>query len=423
MTLTVLARASARAACLVAVLLLCSCSEAPRFDFSVPPTFSVRDPVFVDVMESLAGRPACGGNRVTILRNGGEAYPAMLKAIAEAQRSVSFETYLFWDSKIAREFVDAIAERAQAGVQVRLMLDSWGCRHLGRRLIKKLRSAGARVEFFNKLKPCRPRDYFNRTHRKIMVVDGKVGFIGGLGVHDDYAGNGDSPGHWRDTHARIEGPVVRQLQSAFAQNWLELTHELLVGPEHYPELKRVGDHQCQIFTSTPLAPMTGPEVFYLIVLSAARESIYLATAYFVPHKALLRELTAAAQRGVDVRLILPGSRIDVPAVRYAARRRYGKLLKAGVRIYEYQPSCMHAKTVVVDGYWATIGSANLDNWSFRFTYEANLNVYGEDFAAQMKAMFEDDLTRCKEITLENWENRPWSDRLAEEVTTHLDDNL
>lgn len=387
------------------------CATVRRYAYYPPLTSEEAD--IQAALTIAAGNEAVDGNRVDLLENGEQIFPLMLAAIRGARSSIHLEPYIFTDSEIGREFMGTLAERARAGVEVRLLLDSWGTPGFGEANERLLRAAGAKVVYFRPTSLRNLRKIHLRTHRKILVVDGKTGFTGGICIDDEWTGDGTDPEHWRDTMVRVEGPVVRQMQAAFARAWLQATREVLTEQALFPELPVANGKRCQLMESTPGFDGNPARISFLVAVNAARESIDITTAYFAPDHVALGALERAARRGVRVRLLLPGKHTDAPPTRHAGRSDYGKLLRAGIEIFEYQPAKLHAKTVVVDGKWASVGSTNLTPRSLFFNLEANLNVFDSGFAGKMRAMFERDLARSQRITLEAWKARPLGDKLAE----------
>ena len=370
------------------------------------------DPGFVRSMAGLYGSNLIAGNRIDTLVNGDTIFPAMLAAIRSAQTTINFETFIYWSGDIARRFADALVERARAGVAVRVLLDWAGSRRMDQELLTEMRAAGVQVVRF------RPPHWYtldrinNRTHRKLLIVDGHVGFTGGVGIGDEWLGDARNPGEWRDTHFRITGPMVAMLQGAFAANWVEDTGELLTGACHFPDLKPSGATVAQIVAST-----TGSRnylhMMLMTAIAAAERHIRIATPYFVPDDVALGQLRDAAARGVEIDILVPGEHTDSELVRRASRHFWRTLLEAGVRIHEYQPTFMHAKLMVVDTVFASVGSTNFDERSFRLNDEANLNVFDAGFAREMIDVFERDLSCARAVTLQAWEARPLRQRLID----------
>ncbi|HEY6929766.1 MAG TPA: phospholipase D-like domain-containing protein [Thermoanaerobaculia bacterium] len=377
-------------------------------------TFSVRDPAFMPSAHALANPSPLKGNRVELLENGDQIFPAMLAAIDGARETVNLETYIFWSGTIASRFRESLAAAARRGVEVRVVLDAVGTgRKLAEGDLRAMREAGCVVEFFHKVRPWMLDALNHRTHRRLLVVDGRVGFTGSSGVADAWLGNADSPEHWRDTQVRVEGPVVAELQAAFQETWGEVRGEALAGDRFYPRLEPAGPAQAQVLSSSGRASSSATKLLYAVSIAAASERILLANSYFVPDQEAVELFSDAAKRGVDIRILVPGKFNDVPMTKAAGKSGFGGLLNAGIKIYEYQPTMMHTKTMVVDGLFATIGSTNFDNRSFRLNEELNLTVYDGDFASKLERSFWEDLKKSRPYTLRDWERRPLKERLAE----------
>ena len=385
--------------------------------------FGVRDLAFLQTMHALTGAPLSEGNHVTILKNGVEIFPPMLAAIRAAKKTINLEFYIYWDGEIGRAFAEALAERARAGVQVKVILDAVGSAAMSQSLIDFMARNGVDLEWYHPLRWYTLSRFNHRTHRKLLIVDGEVGFSGGVGIADNWQGDADSKDHWRDTVARVEGPVVTQMQFAFMDNWVKSRGQLLTGLDYYPQVERRGPHLTQVIKSSPTEGSSAVKLLYIVSIVSATRSIYISNAYFVPDRDTIRALEGAVRRGVDVRVIVPGEFTDVPLVRQASRMHYELLLRRGIRIFEYQPTMMHAKTMVVDGYWSTIGSSNFDDRSFRLNDEVNVNVYDDEIARQMEAMFFHDLAQSNEITLRYWFHRPRLARLKEKLADILKPQL
>ena len=382
--------------------------------YALPHDFRVTDPTFLP--SALPGPPLTAGNKVDILENGVGIFPAMLESIAAAKKTVNFEAYIFWSGEVGSRFRDALAERASKGVEVRVLLDAVGSSDLKLKPgdVDLMRRAGCHVEFFHPTKPWTIWTFNHRNHRRVLVVDGRVGFTGGVGFADEWAGNADSPEHWRETAVRVEGPAVRGLQRAFQENWSEETGEPLVGDAFFPELEPAGSSSAAVVPSSPLAAMSGARRVYAISLAAATKEIWIANSYFLPDHEIADLLVAAVKRGVDVRIIVPSDEHnDVPATKAAGRADFGPLLRGGVKIFEYEPTMFHLKTMVVDGIFSTVGSANFDERSFNLNEEINLFVYDADFGGLMRERYERDLTKSRPYTLAMWNHRPWKKRFTE----------
>ncbi|CAH0309456.1 putative cardiolipin synthase YwiE [Massilia sp. Bi118] len=374
--------------------------------------YDTNDPQFRRSLGVLLGPPLVEGNKVEVLLNGDQIFPAMLKAIREAKKTITFETYIYWSETIGKEFADALAERARAGVKVHLMLDYIGSLKMDDASMDALRKAGVQLHRYHKPVWWKLARLNNRTHRKLLIVDGRIGFTGGVGIADKWRGHGQDEDHWRDTHFRVEGPVVGQMQAVFNDNWTKATGVVLDGEAYFPALKPQGDSPAQMFSSSITGGGESMHLMYLMAITAARHTIHLSNSYFVPDELAVKALVAAARRGVDVRIITPGKIIDSDVVRAASRERWGELLKAGVKMAEYQPTMYHVKALVVDSLLVSVGSTNFDNRSFSLNDEANLNVLDPVFARQQEAVFEQDWLRSKPVSLQQWEDRPLHDKAA-----------
>jgi cardiolipin synthase len=382
----------------------------PRW--SLPHRFGVSDPTFVP--SALAGTLMTSGNRLEVLENGARIFPAMLDAIAKARRSVDFEAYIFWSGSVGGRFRDALAERARAGVPVRVLLDALGSgRKLSRADLAAMRRAGCRVAWFHGLKPWDRGSVDHRTHRRILVVDGRVGFTGGVGFADEWRGDADAKDHWRDTQVRVEGPAVEDLQGAFQENWTETTGETLAGDDFFPAPAAAGAARAAVVASSSRYSTADVERLYAVAIAAAERRLDVANSYFLPGDDEVRLLASAARRGVAVRILVPGRVNDVPATKTAGRAAFGRLLAGGVRIWEYRGTMFHPKLMIVDGRFSTVGSANFDARSFRLNEEVNLASDDPRFAADLEADFDRDLSRARPYTLAEWNSRPLAQRLGE----------
>jgi len=359
--------------------------------------YSARSTEFRQAAGNLLGPDFIGGNSISTLVNGDEIFPAMLSAIRSAKRSINLETYIFWDGAIAKQFTAALSERARAGVAVNLILDAQGTAKMGMENSAQLKSAGAQIVKYHSVLWPDPRRYNNRSHRKLLIVDGTVAFIGGAGIADLWAGNADSTKHWRDNHYKVTGPVVAQLQASFVSNWLKTRGDVLHGPKYFPPLEDSGSLQAQTIRSG--AHYENLDLMYLLAIAAAKKSLRIENAYFLPDDLVRKELVNAAKRGAKVEIIVPGNKIDQKLVRSASRRHWPELISAGIKIYEYQPTMVHVKLLIVDDKFVSVGSGNFDNRSIRLNDEANLDVLDSDFAAQQVHLFELDKRQSREIPL------------------------
>jgi cardiolipin synthase len=357
--------------------------------------YALSDPQFRREMSVMLGPSISSGNSVTALHNGVQIFPAMLDAIRNAQTSITFETYIYWSGDIGEKFSAALIERAKAGVPVSVVIDWVGSAKMDRALIDRMEDAGVRVMRYRPLKWYNLRRLNHRTHRKLLVIDGRIGFTGGVGIADVWEGNAEGPDHWRETHFRVEGPVVAQFQAAFNDNWIKTTGELL--------------------NASPAGGSESMHLMYLLAVAAAKQSIDMAAAYFVPDELAMQAFEAARKRGVRVRILVPGPHIDTETVRIASKATWGRLLRSGVEIYVYQPTMIHTKLLIVDRELVSVGSTNFDPRSFRLNDEANLNVYDTTFAGQMTEVFEKDLAPTVRYTLEMWSRRSLKEKLIEKL--------
>ncbi|MDQ3723234.1 MAG: phospholipase D-like domain-containing protein [Actinomycetota bacterium] len=372
---------------------------------------------FMRATEALTMAPIAHGNDIELFINGDAIFPAMLETMAGAKRSLNFLSYLYWSGDIAGQIAAALVKAAQSGVEVNVLLDAVGSVKMDRQLVRDMEDAGVTFAYFRPPKPYAIRRVNNRTHRKLLIADGEVGMCGGVGIADQWTGNAQDPDHWRDTHVRVRGPIVRGLQGAFAENWLEATGDVLVGPAYLPELGPVADEGAmQVVRSTAEVGDTNVEALYFLAIACARETLHLTSAYFAPRPAFVEALTDAAERGVDVRVLVPGQHIDKGAVRQAGRSVYEQLLEGGVRIYEYSPTMIHAKTLSIDGAWSSVGSVNFDNRSFQLQDEVTLCVCSRDFAGKLDEQFRQDLERSEEIDLDRWNGRSLPARATQAIT-------
>ena len=397
----------------VGVLALNLMAGEKQITYRVEHEYEVADPQFLRSMGVLLGPGIVGGNRVATLLNGDQIFPAMLDAIRSASRSITFETYIYWSGDIGRAFAEALSERSRSGVKVHVLLDWLGSQKMDENALDLMREAGVEVERYHPVRWYTLSKLNNRTHRKLLVIDGKVGFTGGVGIADKWTGNAQDPDHWRDTHYRVEGPAVAQMQSTFMDNWTKVTGKVLHTTDYFAQTQSAGTHFAQVFQSSAEGGSESMHLMYLLSIAAASKSIHLSMAYFAPDEIAFDALIAALHRGVKVRLLLPGPHTDAEIVQHASRAKWGELMQHGAEIYQYQPTMFHCKVLVVDGLWTSVGSTNFDNRSFRLNDEANLNVYDADFAAQQIAIFNEDLKQSRRLTYEEWGARPWREKIKE----------
>lgn len=381
--------------------------------------YSTNDPDFLRAMGIALGPSIVGGNRVDVLLNGDEIFPAMLGAIRSAKETITFETYIYWSGKIGNDFAQALAERARAGVRVHVLVDWLGSHKMDTKDVTLMEQAGVQFRKYRPLSWYELGRLNNRSHRKLLVVDGRVAFTGGVGIADVWTGHAQDPDHWRDSHYRVEGPVVAQMQAAFMDNWIKTTGVVLHGPQYFPALESAGSDSAQLFSSSPAGGSESMQLMYLLALTAAKESILLESSYFVPDRISREALVAAVRRGVKVQIITPGPHVDAETVRRASRALWGDLLEAGVEIYEYQPTMFHCKLLIVDQRLVSVGSTNFDPRSFKLNDEASLNIYDAGLAQQETEIFRNDLGHSQRITFAQWRARPLREKLWEKAASLL----
>ncbi len=379
---------------------------APHINYHLSRRTSVHAEDFLYTIQSTCQAALHHGNRVVIYTNGAEFYPAMLEAIRSATRSVNMECYIFQPGTIADQFIEALSDRARKGLNVTIVVDAIGSFNLWGRPVRRLREAGCRIESYQTLRWYSLARINNRTHRELLVIDGRIGFVGGAGVADWWAWPTKKRRPWRDTMARCEGPIVAALQGVAAENWLECCGEILSGPEYFPNLDSVGETTAFVIRSSPSDRATASRVTFQLLMEGADRHVHISTPYFLPDRALRRSLRSIAQRGVEVTVIVPGRYTDQRWVRLASRRMWGELLRDGVRIFEYRATMTHAKVLIVDGLWAVLGTTNIDNRSFEHNDEVNVGLCDRSVAARLQEDYESDLGDSREVTLEAWRRRP-----------------
>jgi cardiolipin synthase len=398
-------------------------SGEKKLDSHVTRQYALHDAQYQRALSVLLGPPILDGNRFEALYNGDRIFPPMLAAIRAAQRSITFETYIYWSGDIGRAFAEALAERARAGVAVHVLLDWVGSAKIDEQFLKEMEAAGVQVRKFHEPAWYHLGRLNNRTHRKLLVVDGRVGFTGGVGIAPEWTGNAQDADHWRDSHYKAEGPVVAQMQAVFMDNWIKASGDVLHGEIYFPALASAGAGRAQVFSSSPSGGSESMHLMYLLSIAAASKTIDLSSAYFVPDELTVQALVAAMRRGVRLRIITPGPIIDAQTVRAASRASWGPLLKAGAEMHEYQPTMFHCKVFVVDGLLVSVGSTNFDNRSFRLNDEANLNIYDAEFAAAETRQFEADLQHARRVTLQAWRDRPLREKAMEHLASVLSSQL
>ena len=404
---------------LVTILFLNLRAGEKQIRYELTHRFAVSDPQFIRSMNHLLGPGILAGNRIKALQNGDEIFPAMLEAIRGARETITFETYIYWSGDIGRKFSEALAERARAGVKVHVLLDAVGTGKLDQQALDEMKNAGVEVEKYHPLTWHTLARINNRTHRKLLVVDGRIGFTGGVGIADQWTGHADSKDHWRDSHYQLEGPAVAQMQAAFTDNWIKTRAKVLFGSEYFPALKPAGDSPAQVFKSSRGEGSESVRLMYLLSIASATRSVRLQAAYFVPDELAIDTFVTARKRGVKIEIIVPGPDMDAKIVRSASRSLWGALLDAGVQIYEYQPTMYHCKVMIVDDVWVSVGSTNFDDRSFRLNDEANLNIYDAAFAAEQVKVFEEDKLKSRLMTRAEFKNRSKAGKLFEEIAGTL----
>jgi cardiolipin synthase len=392
------------------------------------PSMVLGEPSFYPTIAAHTDASIISGNRVELLFNGDQIFPAMLQAIRSAQKSITYAQYFVEDGAIAHEVAEAFAERCRAGVQVKILIDSLGGGGMPQDIQALWKKSGCQLEWFQRIKvlqfvtPWELLDYNHRSHRRILVVDGKIGFTGGHGVSDAWTGDGRTPEHWRQTDVRVEGPIVQQLQAAFVESWRRATGNVLGDDSYFPALDIQGKVYAQIVKSSPLGGSFGSYLLFLLSITSAQKSIHIANPYFFPDDRIEEALVDAVKRGVMVIVHTP-EKSDHATTSSVSHSGFGPFLLGGVEIYEYQPALMHTKAMVVDGVWATVGSANLDYRSLAINEELNLVVYGAAFAQELEKSFQEDLKLSKKLTYEAWNSRPLTDKIMEWFTIPIKEQL
>jgi cardiolipin synthase len=374
-------------------------------------------------LEGLLGIPATEGNIVEILRNGDQIFPAMLNAIREAVETIDFATYVYWTGDIAVEFAEALCDRASAGVRVRILLDAVGAQSMNRDLIHKMEGSGCVVEFFRPPITWKVWESNHRTHRKVLICDEAVGFTGGVGIAEEWTGDAQDPDHWRETHVRIRGPAVDGLRASFVSNWAETGQELFDDHDRFPEQPQDGGVAVQVVQSAAQYGWSDLATMMAAMICLAKNQLRITTAYFVPDERFVGYLADAAKRGVDVQILVPGEHADKRVVQLAGETNYDDLLNAGVRIFRYEPTMIHAKIMTADGVVATVGSGNFDQRSLGINEEANIVVLDEATTQILDQQFDDDRERSEEVHPSDWEDRGPVQRAAEAVTDVIDPQL
>lgn len=365
---------------------------------------------FMRALGGSASADVIGGNRITVLQNGIEIFPALLEAIASAQHSVHFSTFIYSSGQIPIQFAEAFSAAAQRGIEVRMVFDKSGSKKVSPEMMAQMRKAGCKVKWFRPIEWYSWAKYNHRTHRKLLIIDGTVAFTGGVGIADEWNGNADAPTHWRDTHVRVLGPAVASIQAAFVDNWNEATGELPIDEKYFPKLTSAGVTSMCGIQSNPAFGASSAQRSMAVLIAGASRRLWIANAYFVPPKPFVKALLDAKARGVDVKILLPGRYHDQPAVRRASRRTWGPLLKGGLELYEYEPTMMHCKIVIVDSSVTSIGSINFDPRSFALNAEFGVVALDRALAKLVEDAFVEDLRFSRRVTAEDLARLPIHER-------------
>ena len=386
--------------------------------------FCVDDPEFLSTMAGATGVPFFEGNDIQLFNNGDNFYPAMLDAIGEAECTITVEAYIYWAGEIGVRFARALAAKGRSGVSVKILLDAVGSSTIGDEILEILEKGKCQLAWYNPVRLYSLGRFNHRTHRKSLIIDGRLAFTGGAGIADHWKGMAQDKNHWRDIQIRLQGPAVVPLQSGFAQNWLQATGELITGLEFYPTFEKpAGKLAVQTILSSPETGASTARTFYYLSIAAARRTIYIANPYFVPDQGAIDLLIAARRRGVDVRVMVAGIYNDNWMARQNSVRLYGPLLKAGVQILEYNHTMLHQKTMVVDGVWATVGTTNFDSRSFAHNEENNVCVCDRELSARLEEIFMQDVTNCDVITLKAWSQRPFLVKSVQAIASLLQEQV
>ncbi len=371
----------------------------------------VRVPDLADFEQALpsiagvTGSPVQAGNRVTVLQDGDGFFPPLFEDIAAARETIHMETYVWWEGEVCDQLAAALAKRAREGVEVRLTLDAVGSKNGKKELFEQMEEAGVKISFFH---PFRLQDLGlinNRTHRKLAIFDGRIGYVFGHGIAKEWTGQGQDEEHWRDTGMRIEGPVVNAIQAVFAENWMEQSSEVLLGDKYFPRLQPAGSVRAHVTASSPQGGVSRLELLFKMAIATAQEELLIQNPYFIPDGEMVGLLERAADRGVKIRIMLPGVVTDSSVVLHAGHRRYEELLAKGIEIWEHQKTLNHQKVMVVDGVWSLVGSTNFDDRSLDINDEASIGLIDSGVASELRAAFERDVADSRQVTLEEWRQR------------------
>ena len=379
---------------------------------------------YQEALESTVGIPFSSGNSIKVLKNGQEIFPAMLDAIKKAQRRIDFLTFVYWKGEIAHKIAEALAQKARDGIEVRVILDSYGAAFMADGLTEMMEENGVHIDWFRPFKQWKVWKSDNRTHRKLLICDGEVAFTGGVGIAEEWEGNARNPNEYRETHFRIEGPAVRGLQSAFLENWIEAGHKLNGGLYRHQNNDQtysydnhsIQDIQMQVVRTSASVRWSDIVILYQTLVAQAQESIRITTAYFNPNESMVRLLHEAVKRGVEVHIMMPGKHTDMRVANIAGNDSFDELLEAGVNLWYYQKTMLHSKVIVVDDYVSCIGSANFNHRSMLKDDEINMVVLSERLADLLIDHFNEDLECCDEIHKGDWEKRSFLQRTLETIS-------
>jgi len=409
---------------LISVLIIMNFNTAEKkIERKLDREYSLKEPQFARSLGALMGPEFLEGNEVKTLLNGDKIFSEMLDGIRSAKETITFETFIYWGDSIGEEFAAALIERAQAGVKVHVLLDWLGSVKMEQKQLDRMKKSGVEIQRYHKPHWSHLARLNNRTHRKTLIIDGQLGFTGGVGIADQWRGDARNPNEWRDTHFKVTGPVVGQMQAVFLDNWIKSSGQVLHNEKYFPLIKKTGNMSAQMFSSSPSGGGDSMLLMYLMAITAAKESIDLSSAYFVPDELSSKALIAAAKRGVKVRIITPGEHIDTELVRKASRSGWGELLKANIKIAEYVPTMYHCKVLIVDNLLVSVGSTNFDNRSFRLNDEANLNILYDKFAQEQTQVFESDWSKSTQVSYEQWADRPFQEKVAEKLASIFNSQL
>jgi cardiolipin synthase len=413
---------AATTAVLAGISFLVMPTEEPP-QYGLEHEFAISDPEFLPTMVGATGETPIAGNAIAILNNGDEFYPAMLKEIRRARRSITIEAYIYWAGEIGKEVADALAERSRSGLPVKILLDAVGSASVGDEILKILEHGRCQVAWYNPVRWYSIGRLNHRTHRKSLIIDGMVAFTGGAGIADHWRGHAQDSSHWRDMQIQITGPATRPLQTGFARNWLQTTGELVSGDAFYPDIAVSGEFSALVIMSSPEIGASSVRTMYYLSIVCARHSIYIANPYFIPDEVAVAALLAARRRGVDVQIMVSGIHNDAWLARQNSVRLYGPLLEGGITIWEYNRTMLHQKTMVVDGIWGTVGTTNFDNRSFAHNEENNICVYDRRWAMELQEMFVRDARICDRVALDAWRRRGAFTKVQEFIASLLEDQV